>query len=518
MTYRGQETPIFDDFSGGQNSNSPPRSIAANQGSVIQNMIIMPNGRGLRTRLGDAELNSSAMNSGATVTALQYYQQADSDEFLMAFAGDKGFKMDSTGDEAFDGTFDDITGGQTITAGNANTWTSFVAEDEVVFVGGAPDAPLKWTGTGNLTTLGGSPPSGSFGFYHNNRAFIGGTSANPSRIQWSILANIEDWSGQGSGSQDVLTNDGSTLLNAAILNTDVVLLFKQTSIHKMITRTAPFPVYPLFRNIGAAGKHAIVTVDGIAYFITQDARMAITDGSQIIDVKTIPRLNDVNNLWDGLNKSRLSSIYGILYEGLDFRHIVWTATDGAGTTNDIALVWDLDHGSWLHYPKGYAANVMATTKRGKLYGGHYDGKVYEKDKASTYTDASNSSNGVKGVFKTGWIDFGSLESIKHVEQVNLALRSETAGDVNVRVGADYSERVINNTVNIQSSGGQWGVGQWGVMVWGGEGNFIGNVLDVGVRGNNFLLEIDGTNTSVGHRVNGFSFSGDIYHRKEFLST
>lgn len=143
MSYRGRELGIFEDFSGGQNSSAAPTGLPFNQATVFKNYIVMANGRGIRQRLGDTEFNSTAMNSSATVIALLYYRQADKDDFLMAIAGNAIFKSD-----ALDGTMDDITGGATITAGNTNTWTPFVAEDEAIFVGGgsrhASQVDWKW--------------------------------------------------------------------------------------------------------------------------------------------------------------------------------------------------------------------------------------------------------------------------------------------------------------------------------------------------------------------------------------
>jgi hypothetical protein len=240
------------------------------------------------------------MESGAALHGLGYYRQGDGDHFLAAIVGTKIYSS------PMDGTMTDRTGAVTITTGANNIWTSFVMNDNIHFVGGAPDAPIVWTGAGNATTLGGSPPSGNFGLTHNRRAFIGNTASNPSRMAWSVLGDPTDWSGSGSGTQDIQEGDGDTLVTAVPLNVNHLICFKQNSIHDMITTTAPFPVFPLLRNVGCVGKHATVAVDGLIYFVTPQARMKATDGYKVYDFS-----DSIDDVWDGLNQSRLQYIVGI---------------------------------------------------------------------------------------------------------------------------------------------------------------------------------------------------------------
>ena len=110
MSYRGQEVGPNYDFSGGQASAKPTDSLELNEATVCKNLIVLPRGRGIRSRQGDTEFNGTAMNSGANVQGLIYYKQQDADEWLVAVAGAKIFKSE------MDGTMDDITGAITVTA------------------------------------------------------------------------------------------------------------------------------------------------------------------------------------------------------------------------------------------------------------------------------------------------------------------------------------------------------------------------------------------------------------------
>lgn len=509
MSYRGTEIGPIYDFSGGQASAKPKDSLELNEAVECKNLIILPGGRGIRSRNGDTAFNGTAMNSGANVQGLVYYKQQDADEWLVAVCGDKIFKSE------MDGTMDDITGAISVTAGANNTFTPFVAEDEVVFVGGAPDAPFKWTGSGNAAALGGSPPSGRFGFYHNNRAFIGSPTGNRSRIYWSVLADIEDWSSSGSGNADVHTNDGDNLVGAAVLNEYLVLLFKENSIHKLIGRVNPFPVTLFVKGIGAAGKHAIVNgPDGLVYFVTPKGRMAVTDGDRILTEEDLPRLKYADDLWSGLSSTRYGNIFGISYVGKDFRHIIWTCTNTGSSTNNIAIIWDVDNKCWIQNPTGFDCNVMALHQNGTLYGGHYDGKIYEKDDSGVTTDASESSDNIDAIWRSGWNSLGGYMAVKNLDWMNVSVQTQTSGNLGIKFGVDYDSDLITHNVNITAPGGKWNQMIWNIDSWGGLDDVLAHVIDIGLRGNVFQYTFDNTNQAPAYQVNGYSLSGKLGAQKE----
>lgn len=453
---RNSKALRFFDFSGGLNSKAPITSLAYNQAIDLQNINLLPSG-GFEKRRGNTAHNSSAMNSGANVQALLYYRQGDGDQWLVAFAGAKGFKSDD-----LDGTMDDITGAVTITAGQNNIWTSSVMNDLAIFVGGAPDAPLKWNGAGNLAALGGSPPSGNFGLTHNRRFFIGNTAALPSRIYWTVLGDPEDWSGTGSGSQDIQTGDGDTLVTASPLTVDHLICFKQNSIHDLITSTAPFPVFPLFKGVGCVGKHAKVAVDGLIYFITPQARMKATDGYKVYDFS-----DSIDDVWDGLNQSRLQYIVGAYNRRL--HQIWWFCSNTTSTTNNYCIVYDVKRQAWLRNTTGQQMNVTTLHQNGAVYGGAYDGKIYQMDVVSTYTDASVTSPGaISAYWRTGWYDFETMLESKTLPYIEINIVSQTSGTFEIGYGFNFAQDRKILTGSMQALGGLWDQMLWDVGLWGGQ--------------------------------------------------
>lgn len=521
MGYRGSEIR-FNDFSGGLVTNRPITELELKESSDMDNVIVFPKGRGFRSRYGDTEFNATAMNSGANIQGLGYLKQSDGDEYLLPVAGAKLFASTN----ALVGTMSDITGAITITAGQNNIWTILTFNDNAIGFGGAansPDAPWRWTGAGNAAALGGTPPSAYGAFQANNRIFAIRTSTNPSRVQWSILGNEADWTGTGSGSSDVWTSDNDKLTAWAVMNTNTVLLFKQNSIHQMQIGNLisnAFPIYPLFKGVGCVGKHACVVADGLAYFITPQGRMKITDGSEIYDEGELPALSNIDDLWTGTNQSRLEYIQGIRRTGIDYDHIYWFVSYGtAQTTNNAVFIWDLLNKCWLRNTTGYDSNVCVTTQSGSLYAGHYNGKVYKKDSStSTYTDASESSAVVDAYITSGWIHSGKFETIKQPRKLNFSFATAADGDIRISYGFDFSGFLQNPTIDQASTSPTYNSGFLydDGNLYAGLGFNMKPVRVVG-RGNFFQYKVRSPIQSYPLKIFGFTMSGKEYGQKEIVA-
>lgn len=510
MAYRGQEIKVFD-LTGGQASNRPVTGLEQNQALELDNMHSLPGG-GIELRQGDAEINSVAFAAGAAFTGLEYFKLSTGTEFLVGVAGTAVGKMDYAGGVP-DGIIDVITGAVVVTASQDNLWTSFVAADEVYFVGGAPDASFSWDGiAGTASAVGGTFPSGDFGFFHNNRIFIG--IASTSELKHSTLTNIEDFTGDGAGSLFIDSKNKQALIGAAPLNTDVVLLFKKNSIHQLLTTSAPFSRFPLFPDVGAVGKKAIVTHEGIAYFITPQARMKATNGSEIVDFSP-----DIDDVWDSIPKPRLPFIQGYFEQGKNFRHIKWVVSkDAASTTNDFCIVWDLDKKSWWTYSTGHDINAVTTdTADNIIYAGHYDGKIYQKNVMSLFTDASEASAGISGFWAWGWQTNQSFQNSLHPQRLNVSMLGQTSGELRVQYGFDFISNTKTVDVSMQLVGSVWDTDIWDIGAWGGQTDLIRNIFLFG-RGNAFQVKFSNKTAGVPFRVNAFTVAGKPSSQKEFAAS
>ncbi len=453
---RSSKALRFYDFSGGLNTKAPVTALELNQALDLQNINLLPSG-GFVKRFGNSVFNSSAMVGATTaISGLGYFRKSDATDSLVAVAGTKLFASAS-----LSGTMSDVTGSLSITTGQDNIWTCGMMNNLIIFAGGAPDAPFTYSGTGNGAALAGSPPSGNFIIVANNRAFIGNTSANPSRIAWSILGSPSDWTGAGSGTQDVNANDGDVLIGATQLGPSHLLLFKQNSIWDLVIQTSPFPLFPLFRNVGAVSRRGIVTVDGITYFITPQPRMKATDGTKIMEFP-----DTIDNVWDGLNKSRLSFFHGVYYPRL--RQIWWFCSNGTSTTHNYCIIWDLQRKCWLRHTTGYGMNVSVIAQDYLAYGGAYDGKVYKQDVATTNNDASETAGTVNAYWRSGWMDLNSMIQGKSFPYVDLNYQVQSSGTFNFAYGFDFTSDRITQSVSMIGNSSVYGTAVYGTSMFGGQ--------------------------------------------------
>lgn len=493
----GANGPSVDlaDFSGGLNTFDPEYISPLNQSPDLDNVIILD--KGFKKRNGDVAWNSSAMISTSTaITGLGYIQYNNATQFLNCIAGSKFFT-----DNGLSGTMTDTTGAVTITSGTNNLWTSVNFNNLQIWFGGPStgyDAPFKYSGSGNAAVLGGSPPSAATVFAANNRIFAISTTANPSRILWPVLANPEDWTGAGSGNADVAVSDGEALQCGIVTGPDTAILFKNSSTHLMVLTRAPFPIYQLQHGIGIAGPRAYAYANGIIYFMTPGLRMkSTTDG---INFTTYP--NDINDIFDSINTStRISFIQGIYYQPLEW--IMWIVSTGSNTTNNYLIVWDIQRKCFLRCTKGFKANSIGLVQNRRLFMGHYDGKMYEKLKATIFSDASESSPGAIDAY---WRSpFRSLnDGVDTVDQpiyLNVVALTETSSTLDISYGFDFTSPSTVNTFSLAATGGVWDSSLWDSAVWGGQNSTILSQFIQG-RGNLFSFKMRNATASQGYTVQG----------------
>lgn len=496
------------DFKGGLNTFDPEYDMATNQSPDLDNLVILD--KGFKKRNGDDDWNASAMVSGNTaVTGAGYIEFNAGTEFLNAVAGTKFFT-----DSGMSGTMTDTTGAITITAGQNNIWAPINFNNLQIWFGGAPDVPFKYSGTGNATVLGGSPPSAATAFAANNRVFAISTTANPSRIYWPVLADPEDWTGAGSGNADIAKSDGEKLQCGIVTGPDTAILFKNSSTHLMVLTRQPFPVYQLQKGIGIAGRNAYAYANGTTYFVTPGRRMKSTvDG---VNFKSYP--NAIDDIWDTINPNRIAYIQGIYYDALEW--VVFVVSTGSSTTNNYAIIWDTHRECFLRCTTGFKANVMATIQNRRLFAGHYDGTLYEKLKTNIFSDSSEASPGVIDAhWRTPFKNMGNgLDTTIHPLYFSVSALSESASTLDLSYGFDFTSAQSVETFNLQAAGALWDTGKWDVDVWGGQNAIILRKFVSG-RGNLFSFLIRNANASQGYTVQGASvrLRGDKA-RKVFANT
>lgn len=492
MAANGENIEL-NDFDGGLNTFDPEYDSPLNQSPDLDNLILLD--KGFKKRNGDSTWNASAMDSGSTAIAGAGYIKFNSgSQFLDAIAGTKFFT-----DSGLSGTMADTTGAVTITAGQDNIWTPVIFNNLQIWFGGAPDAPFKYSGSGNAAALGGTPPSAATAFGANNRIFAISTTANPSRIYWPVLSDPEDWTGTGSGNADVAKSDGEALQCGVVTGPDTAILFKNSSTHMMVLTRQPFPIYQLQKGVGIAGRYAIANANGTIFFVTPGLRMKSTqDGINFTDYPS-----SIDDIWDSINVNRIQYIQGIYYPA--FNWIMWVVSTGSSTTNNLLIIWDIKRECFLRCTTGYKANLMTIVQNRRLFAGHYNGKLFEKLKATVFSDASETSPGaIDGYWRTPFRNLGKgLDTTVHPHYISIAALSESASTLDVSYGFDFTGAQTTQTFSLAAVGGLWDQAQWDAAVWGGQNAIILRNFVLG-RGNLVSFKFRNATASQGYTLQGAS--------------
>ena len=267
----------------------------------------------------------------------------------------------------------------------------------------------------------------------------------------------------------------------------------------MILTRQPFPIYQLQKGIGLAGKNAYAYANGTIYIVTPGRRMkSTTDG---VNFKTYPSY--IDDIWDSINTTRIAYIQGIYYEALEW--IVWAVSTGSNTSNNYAIIWDIQNEWFLRCTTGFKANVFAMVQNRRLFAGHYDGKLYEKLKSTIFSDASETSPGViDGYWRTPFKNTEQgLDTTVHPLYINVAALSESASTLDISYGFDFTGVQTTQTFSLAAAGGLWDTAVWDTDVWGGQNAIILRIF-TGGRGNLFSFKMRNATASQGYTVQGAS--------------
>jgi hypothetical protein len=441
-------------FKGGLNTKASAWTLPADCMTDSQNMNIVYGD--ITKRNGSALLNGVQLNSGAVVTGLVDWLANAGTRYLVTVAGNKIYQSTSLA-----ATFSDITGAATIVAGQ-NNQHSFASLNNILAIcgGTTPDTPLQWTGTGNVSSLAGTPPTGNIVCVANNMMFISGIAATPSRVYWSNVSDPNTW--PAASNIEFRASDGDSV-TCLVEQDQSLVIFKRLSIGLLNTQTTTVsgtvtlaPLTEVIVGIGCPGNQCADNLpDGrIAFFGTNGhAYLLQTGGRQIQDISDPAVGSNIQPSLDAMNFSRFP--YAVL-RCYPTRNQIWLSLSSNGaTTNDTIYVFDYQLGIWISKYVNINANVMASMIDPRsvpshpilIVTGDYSGYVYEQDKGNT--DASFAGGSIDG-YATISIQHGVDKTDFTPRTVVLPLEAQTSGTLTLGYGFN-GLNTINKTTSISET-------------------------------------------------------------------
>jgi len=377
-------------------------------------------------RNGFAKYNSSAMNSGATVTACGQVVLAGTEK-TFAFAGNKFY--DVTG-----GTATDRTGTVTITAGNDYTWDWVLAGSTLIAVNGQDTDGIKWTGgSANAATLDDDSrfTKPKWVTFWENRAWVGNVNGAADRVWRSDAGDIETWDSLGFYSLGFDITGLRPFQNVLSIHTE-------QGIHTLTptgNSTIPFQQQQRTQRGTVAGK-SIVTVPGERQlFVRNDGIYQWSGGASVEKISLA--LDD--RYWSNLNISRLPYSFSLYYPA---QEQVWffLPYGASQTTMNSVVIYSARLNAWFGPYNGFARDSAALIDD-LPHAGDFAGHIMKHD-SGTNDDGS----AIRGSFETAAIaPFGDAIECRWLYN-RLLYDNEGAHDLDI---AQISAGIVSNFQTVQ---------------------------------------------------------------------
>jgi hypothetical protein len=447
---------------GGLNDTGGPLSLNDTESSDLQN-VDFDKFKSVLTRNGYLNLTSAAIASNPDIDGLWWYQSQTTSKAI-AVAGAAVYKMDD-----LDGTWDDITGALTITAGNHCSFENFL---NTLLVTNNYDPPFIWTGTGDATAMT-VPPNltrAKFVTQYENycilaNVYVDGV-AYPSRWYWSTINTIDTWAGADwiASSQ----NDGQQITGCSRLG-DALVIFKERKIFKYIftgDRDVPFVGIQTASSVGCVAPWSIQEVDNGLVFLSYDG-LYFFDGNNSFKLSY-----RINRTFIGLNRAKFTNAVSCVQKDKN-KYMIAVTTSGQAE-NDKVIVWDYFNNAFSIYA-GMAPSAMTTCWVDNIeerpYFGDYTGWVYRMDVGVDDYPLGVQTK-ISSYYYTNWRHFGDIADQKGVPHTYIYYQYSNS-TLTFAYSYDFETNdTYTQTFSLATSGDVYDLGEYGTAVYGGSGGGV----------------------------------------------
>lgn len=494
--YQGRSVPFaLIRSTGGLNSTASGLNVADTESTDLQNIDFNKFGSILK-RNGYTALNTSAFNSGAAWNGLFWYEITSSgNNYLIGTCGSKLAKMDG-----LDGTWDDITGGLTITAGNNNhvSWTNHL--DTALGTNGV-DAPFQWTGSGDGSAM--TVPTGlttaRFVEAWSKYTFLANVTVSATvhktRIYWSAIDSISSW--DSAAFRDIGKNDGQPITGVKGLG-DRLVIYKSRSIWVgQFTGDSdiPFVFFPTPSHVGCEAPWSIQEVDNGHVFLSQD-------GYYYFDGVNSKKISDrITATLNTMNKTRFQNVVSA-YQKSTNRY--WSSQSlDAVSTHARVITYDSYNNAFGLY-KGHNANCYAiayVNGEERIYFGDYGGYVYRAD-TGTNDYPSNSATAISAHYYTKWFNFDDLVNVKGLPEVTIYYQIANS-TLTFSYSYDFeSADQYSQSITMNTSSSVYGTAIYGTDTYAASGGAVTRRTLTG-RGRVVRLKVENSALSETMQIDGF---------------
>lgn len=350
------------------------------------------------------------------------------------------------------GGWTDITGSVTWTPTAGYDWADSL--NNILVKGGPNTVPIQWTGTGNCSALGGSPPYGAnAGCTCNNYFFMANNASFPHRVWWSNIVDPNTWN--VANYVDVKIDAPDSSVTALYPFGEDLLIFKNNCIARFYTNQLSGTLGPLViltEKFGCAGQKCVARLpDGRVVFVGYNNHVYIYDGNTFLDISDQPYPNsNIQSVFNNLYFKTAGIVQGgiCVYQGknqvwISYPHN-WTSPIGTAYTGGIIIKYDYIMNAWLSPIVSVVSysliNYITSNTEYLISAGVVN--LFQED-----TDLGSAGGvGPFDTFVTKTIAFGADEKEFTPRSLVWPISSQVPGDNNFIGALYYGQNGYNNPV------------------------------------------------------------------------
>ncbi|MEK6650397.1 MAG: hypothetical protein AABY75_05435 [Bacteroidota bacterium] len=298
-----------------------------------------------------------------------------------------------------------------------------------IFLWGGTTAVSKFDGTN--WTLPAGTPAARIGVVFQERVFAAANPASPNTLYFTVTGDGDDYVGAGSGSIEIGSGDGDTIVGLAVLFNRIIV-FKQNSVYVVDGNDySSFTAQRVVADSGASSPRSILSIENQVYYLS-DKGWYVTDGSTTRGVSELIRPTRL-----ALNRAKDTMSFALHHRRRS--QYLCTCSDTTSTTNNVALVYKYPstvessqvggESSWSKFVAWpFHAGCVAKTSGGDedLYFLHVsNGKllIYERDEAGDTVDSDDSA-AITFEARTRWMDHDAPQLSKFWRMLTITFQTD----------------------------------------------------------------------------------------------
>jgi hypothetical protein len=478
----------------------------------------------LRRIPGKLRLVDAALDASGGVMGLFQWTKDNGTSTLVAVTQDRTYYYTGSAFSEIQDT--DFTGGP---ADQFDLLPFFdTSGNEILVISNGIDSIRKWSGSGDIAVLGGSPVKAKYLEVYKNYLFLAnmqGSPTDPRQLVFSDLGNGEIWPAENYVN---LYSTSDAIIRPKILR-DSLVIYKEKSI-SVLDYTGGELIFRLRENlinglglIGSRAVHISPFGTEVHYFIGSDLEMYKFDL-----IERTPLGSNVSAVLSNLDPATINGICAVKSDEYD--KLIWAFNGRGQTGNYDLLILDLKTNSWWIH-EGEANRIFSVAEGKRTSSLTWDTIPQDAWDSWDYplgwdsVDAGNSNSmlvlfgcadgrvrywaaGVDDdgtdldsmfVYPFDFLD-GNQETLKQVNKLFVEVANEGSGTIKVEVFANNNDQ---NPVALDEDGNTYK--EISLSASDANKKWIPTEIDVAVQGYNFSVKFSADSVVWSARLLGIEY-------------